>query len=122
MYQMNNNVILMAEFSIKSDELDSLKALVKEMVEATQTNESNTMIYEIFISEDGKTCQVMERYVDSAAAMMHLGNFAKKFGDRLWAFLEPKGFKLCGNPSDELREAVSGVGAMILSPIGGFAR
>jgi quinol monooxygenase YgiN len=119
---MNNNVILMAEFSIKSGELDNLKALVKEMVEATHATEPDTMIFEIFISADGKSCQIMERYVDSAAAMTHLGNFGKMFGDRLWAFLEPKGFKVCGNPSDELREAVSGVGAMILTPIGGFAR
>ena len=119
---MNNNVILMAEFSIKSGELDNFKALVKEMVEATQANEPDTIIYEIFISEDGKSCQIMERYVDSAAAMTHLGNFGEKFGDRPWAFLEPKGFKVCANPSNELREAVSRVGAMILTPVGGFAR
>ena len=119
---MNNNVILMAEFSIKSGELDNLKALVKEMVEATQADEPDTIIYEIFISKDGKSCQIMERYADSAAAMTHLRNFGEKFGDRPWAYLEPKGFKVCGNPSNELREAVSGVGAMVLTPIGGFAR
>ena len=39
---MNSNVILMAEFSIKSSELDNFKALVKEMVEATQANEPDT--------------------------------------------------------------------------------
>jgi quinol monooxygenase YgiN len=122
MYQMNNNVILMGEFSIKSDELDNFKALVKEMVEVAESTEPDTMIYEIFISEDGKSCQIIERYVDSAAAMLHLGNFGQKFGNQLWAFLEPKGFKVCGNINDELRGAVSGVGAMILSPMSGFAR
>ena len=57
---MNNNVVLMAEFSINSGELDNFKALVKEMVEATQANEPDTMIYEIFISEDGKSCQIID--------------------------------------------------------------
>jgi quinol monooxygenase YgiN len=122
MCQMNENVILMSEFLIKSGELGNFKALVKEMVDAIQVNEPNTLIYEIFISEDGKSCQFMERYVDSAALMTHVGNFRKKFGERFWAFLEPKEFKVFGNPSDELKEAVNGVGAMILVPIDGFAR
>jgi quinol monooxygenase YgiN len=119
---MNNNIVLMSEFSIKSGELDNFKTLVKETVEVTQANEPDTIVYEIFISKDGKSCQSVERYADSAAAMTHLRNFGEKFGDRPWAFLEPKGFKVCGNPSNELRESVSGVGAMILTPVGGFAR
>ena len=92
------------------------------MVEAIPANELDTMIYELFIGEDGRNCQFMERYRDSAAAMKHLGNFGEKFGERFWAFSEPKGFKVCGNPSDELREAVSAAGAMILAPMDGFAR
>lgn len=119
---MNDNVIMMSEYSIKSGELAHFKALVKEMVDAIQVSEPTTLIYEIFISEDGKSCQFMERYADSAAVMAHVGNFREKFGERFWKFLEPKEFKIFGNLSDELREAVSGVGAMILLPIDGFAR
>jgi quinol monooxygenase YgiN len=119
---MNDNIILMSEFSIKSGELSNFKELVKEIVDAIQVNEPNTLIYEIFISKDNKSCQFIEQYMDSAAVMTHVGNFREKFGERFWAFLEPKEFKVFGNPSDELKEAVSGIGAVILLPIDGFAR
>jgi quinol monooxygenase YgiN len=91
MCQINENIILMGEFSIKSGELGNFKELVKEMVDAIQVNEPDTLTYEIFISEDGNSCQFMERYVDSDAVMTHVGNFREKFGGRFWALLEPRG-------------------------------
>ena len=94
---MNNNVILMAEFSIKSGELDNFKALVKEMVEATQANEPDTIIFD-FHQRDGKS-QIMERYVDSVAAMTH-SEISGEVGDRPWAFLS-RGFKVSADPSDD---------------------
>jgi quinol monooxygenase YgiN len=45
---MNQNVIALVECSIKSGELENFKALVKEMVEATQDNEPGTLSYEFF--------------------------------------------------------------------------
>jgi len=119
---MNDNVIVIGDMSIKSGELDNFKALMNEMVEATQANEPNTMIYEFFISEDNTYCQTYERYADSAAALTHIGNFGEKFAERLGAIVESKGFKVYGNPSDELKEVTSGAGAVFLTPFGGFAR
>lgn len=119
---MNDNIILMSEFSIKSGELSNFKALVKEIVDTIQVNEPNTLIYEVFISKDSKSCQFIEQYMNSAAVMTHVGNFIKIFGERFWAFLEPKEFKVFGNLSDELKEAMSGIGAVIFVPIDGFAR
>ena len=119
---MSENIITMAEFSIKPGELDNFKALVKEMVEATRANEPSMMTYEYFISEDSMSCQIIERYVDSTAVMTHLGDFGPKFGDRFFALAEPKGAKVCGNLSDEVREVMSSFGAMIFLPAGGFTR
>ena len=119
---MSENVISIAEYSIKPGELDNFKALVKEMVEATQANEPGVMAYECFISEDSMSCQFIERYVDSTAVMTHLGDFVPKFGDRFFALVEPKGSKICGNLSDEVREVMSSYGVMIFLPGGGFTR
>ena len=119
---MNENIITMAEFSIKPGEVDNFKALVKEMVEATQANEPDMMTYEFFISEDDTSCQIIERYVDSDAVMAHLGHFGSKFGERFMALAEPKWSKVCGNPSGELREVMNDFGAMIFTPVGGFIR
>ena len=73
---MSDQVLGISEVAIKPGELDSFRALVKEMVEATRVNEPKAMNYEYYISEDGTRCHIYERYVDSAGAMTHLANFA----------------------------------------------
>ena len=40
------------------------------------------------LSEAGQTCTVLERYADSAAAMVHMGNFGEKFAPRFLALLD----------------------------------
>lgn len=119
---MNQNVIALVECSIKSGELENFKALVKEMVEATQANEPSTLSYEFFYNEDSRACQIIERYADSVATITHMGIFGQQFGERFLALIEPQGFRICGTLSAELRAAVSRIGATILAPIGGFAR
>lgn len=119
---MSNNVHWLLELNIKEGELDNFKVLMKEMVETTQGNESEALIYEWFISEDDKTCHIYERYADSAATMVHLGTFGEKFAERFMASLEPTRFVVYGSPSDEVRAALAGFGAVHMSEIGGFAR
>jgi quinol monooxygenase YgiN len=41
---MNNNVVVIGDVSIKSGEFENFKALVNEMVEATKSNEPNTIM------------------------------------------------------------------------------
>jgi quinol monooxygenase YgiN len=119
---MSDNVSWVFEVAIKSGELDNFKAVMKDMVEATQANEPNAMNYEWFISEDNKSCHLCERYADSAAVMTHLGNFGEKFAERFMATVDPTRLMVYGNASDEVKEALSGFGAVHLTSIGGFAR
>ncbi|MEL7088645.1 MAG: antibiotic biosynthesis monooxygenase, partial [Planctomycetota bacterium] len=65
---------------------------------------------------------IYERYTDSAAAMVHLGNFGDKFADRFMALLTPVSFKIWGPASQELRDATSPLGAKFFDHVGGFAR
>jgi quinol monooxygenase YgiN len=119
---MSNNVYWVLELAIKPGELDNFKGLMAEMVEATQTNEPNTLNYEWTISEDNKNCHMYERYANSGATMSHLGAFGEKFAERFIAAVELIRFVVYGNPNDEVKEALSGFGAVFMSPIGGFAR
>jgi quinol monooxygenase YgiN len=52
---MSENVYWLLEVAIKPGEFDNFKALMEEMVEATQANEPNTLNYEWTISEDSQT-------------------------------------------------------------------
>jgi quinol monooxygenase YgiN len=119
---MSDYVSWMLELTIKPGELDNLKALMKEMVESTEAGEPDTRNYEWFFDADETTCHLWERYADSAAAMVHLGHFGEKYADRFMAALEPTRFVVYGNPSDEVKEALSPFGAIYMVPVSGFAR
>ncbi len=92
------------------------------MVDATQSNEPDTLNYEWFISADGKSGQIYERYADSAATMTHLGAFGEKFAERFLAAVEPTSFVVYGKPNDEVKAALGPFGAVYMDQIGGFAR
>ncbi len=119
---MTDNVYWSLEVTITPGEFDNFKALMKEMVEATQTNEPNTLNYEWTITEDSQSCHIYERYADSAATMTHLGAFGEKFAERFMASAEPTRFVVYGAPNNEVKEALSGFAAVFMAPFGGFAR
>jgi len=119
---MSDTVAWMLELAIKPGELDNMKALMNEMVEATQTNEPGTLNYEWFISEDEKSCHIYERYADSAAAMIHIGNFGQHFAKRFMAVFEPTRRVVYGNPNEEVRKILSSRGGVFMGPLGGFGR
>jgi len=119
---MSDYVYWLFEVAIKDGEFDNFKKLMGEMVEATQANEPNALNYEWTISEDGQSCHLYERYADSAAAMTHLGAFGEKFADRFMASVELTRFVVYGNPNSEVKQALSGFGAVFMTPFGGFAR
>ena len=118
---MSDNVFWVVEVAIRPGQLDAFKALMNDMVEATQANEPGALNYEWFISEDGKTCHIYERYADSAAVMVHMGHFGT-FGERWAAAVEITGMTAYGTPSDEVRALLTGARGTVMAPLGGFAR
>ena len=62
-----------------------------------------------------------ERFVDTAAALVHLGNFGA-FAERFLAALSPVRFTVFGSPSAEVKEAAAGFGPAFYEPVGGFIR
>ena len=119
---MSDHVHWLLEVTIKPDEHDTFIALMREMVTTTQANEPGTLNYEWFISEDETSCKIYERYRDSAAVMTHLASFGANFADRFLAESEPTRFVVFGDPTEEVREALGGFGAVFMAQIGGFTR
>lgn len=115
-------VYWMLEVKIKDGEVDALKALLADMVKATQNDEPGTLNYEWWINGDETSCHIYERYADSSAVMVHLGNFGAKFAGRFMAILEPTRLMVYGDVSDEVRKALDGLGAIYMSALGGFGR
>ena len=109
------------QMSVRDGCLDDARALVSEMVAATR-DEPGALIYEYFVSDDGTSCHIYERYADSAAVMTHLGNFGANFADRFMACFEVTSFSVYGPASDEVRDALDAFGAAYLGTLDGFSR
>jgi quinol monooxygenase YgiN len=119
---MTKHVYWILELSIKDGHLDQLKEIMEEMSAATKQDEPHALNYEWWISEDESACHIFERYEDSAAVMAHLGNFGSKFMERFMSHVDPTGFKVYGDASDEVKAALTGFGPQYLTQLGGFTR
>ena len=60
--------------TVKDGQLDAFKELMEEMVAGT-SNEAGALNYEWFISDDGSTVHLYEKFADSDAAIAHLTGF-----------------------------------------------
>ena len=119
---MSEQVYWILETAIKEGELENLKALMADMVAATEANEPGTLNYEWSISPDEKSCHIFERYVDSDATMVHMGNFQKNFAGRFVSILTPTRFEVYGAASDTVKKGLAPLGAVFNPSLGGFSR
>lgn len=117
---MNSKISWQVELAVKPGELDNFRALTSEMVEYAR-HESGILIYERFISDDGKVVYVYERYADSSSAISHLQAFKAIYGKRFVDMVERKRFTVFGIPSDDLKEMLDGFDATYLAPFDGFS-
>ncbi|MEZ5277354.1 MAG: antibiotic biosynthesis monooxygenase [Opitutaceae bacterium] len=118
----SNRITWHLKLNVKPGKQETLRALCAEMSKATASNEPGTLIYEWYISPDGTSCHIIESYADSAAAMVHIATFGEKYAERFLDCLEPTGLAVYGNPSEEVRSALAGHGAVHLGELGGFRR
>jgi quinol monooxygenase YgiN len=118
---VSNQISWRVELAVKPGELDNFRTLTEEMVESTR-EEPGVLIYERFVSDDGKVVHVYERYADSAAAVAHLREFVRKFGGRFVGMVDRRRFTVYGTPSDDVKGILDGFGATYMSPFGGFSQ
>lgn len=118
---MGNQISWHTELQVKPGQLDALRALTSEMVNTTRV-ETGALIYERFISDDHQIIHVFERYIDSAAAVKHLIDFGRMYGERFGKTVDRKRFTVFGTPSPELKELLDRFGATYFSPFAGFSR
>ena len=117
---MGGAVHWLLEVSVNDGQLDTFKALIAEMVEATQ-KEPGTLIYEWYFDEEERNCQINERYIDSAATMTHLTSFAG-FAERFMAAVTPVNFIVMGDADAAVREELAGLNPQYLTKEAGLAR
>jgi quinol monooxygenase YgiN len=118
---MKNGVYWVLELEVQAGLENDFRLLMAEMVSAT-ANETGTIDYEWSTSTDGKQCHIFERYVDSAAVMIHLGTFGERFAARFLQILKPVRFVVYGSPNTAVKDALVGFNPVYMEAVGGFSR
>lgn len=119
---MTGHVYWIYQLEIKSGQYEKFATLMQEMIAATETDEPGTLNYEWSVNDDKTICHVLERFESSDAALVHMGNFGKKFAARFLEVLTPKTMTLYGHPSAKVLQALARVGAVHMPSAGGFSR
>jgi quinol monooxygenase YgiN len=114
---MTHEIAWHVELAVRPGQLESFRELTVEMVDFA-TNEPGVLAYERFVSADGGTVHVYERYENAAAAIAHLRNFASQFAGRFSALADRKRFTVFGVPNPELEAMLDPLGAVYLTPFG----
>jgi quinol monooxygenase YgiN len=118
---MEQHVSWIIELAVKDGALDAYKELMEEMVSGTST-EPQTLAYEWYISADGRTVHIFEKYATSEAMVTHVSGFLEKWAARFMASVDVTRFAVYGDPSPEARALLEGFGPEYLEPWGGFSR
>lgn len=118
---MSDVVHWVLELSIKPDNVDDFKAVMTDLVAATE-KEPGAIAYEWHFNDDGTICHIYERYRNSAGAADHLAMFGEKFAERFLAAGTPTRLCVYGEPDAELVETLSGFSPLILKQAAGFSR
>lgn len=113
-------VTYLLTLGVKDGQLDAFQAVMEDLVASTR-NESGTLVYEWYLSDDKRTVQILERFEDTHAYLLHGEGFGP-FAERFLATVDIHSLTVLGNPDEEARAGLSGLNPTYMHGIGGFRR
>lgn len=119
---MNARVSCLLEVAIQPGREADFRALAAEIAAVTETEEPGTLTYEWSMSADGTRAHLHERYVDSAALLVHLSGFMARFAERFLPVATPVAFTIYGAPSEAAKAALASFNPLCMESVGGFTR
>jgi (4S)-4-hydroxy-5-phosphonooxypentane-2,3-dione isomerase len=117
---MGTEVAWLVELAVKPGALESVRVLMEEMVISAQS-EPGTLSYAWYVSEDGRTVAIYERYADDAAVLSHQARFGERFAERFLGAMTVTRYTVLGAPGEEVRESLRGFTPSYLQPFGGYS-
>jgi quinol monooxygenase YgiN len=118
---IDGQVSWVVQCTVKEGEHEAAKALMEEMV-AGASEEPGALNYEWFVSDDGGTVHIYEKYADSDATVAHMKAFGQNWAARFMGCLDVQRVTVYGNPDEAAQTAIAPMGGKQLSTWGGFAR
>jgi quinol monooxygenase YgiN len=119
---MSSEVFWVFEITLKLGAVDQFTALAKEMADANAAGEPGTLDYQVCMTADGARVHFCERFVDSAAVLVHVARFGQTFAGRVLEMAAVTRFEIYGEPSDEVKATLAGFDPTYLTCVAGFTR
>ena len=88
---------------------------------ASAQSEAGTLSYAWYVSEDGQTVIIYERYADEAAVLAHQTRFGEWFAERALGAMTCTRITVLGSLGEEVRKTISGCHPIYLQPFGGYS-
>ncbi len=115
------NISWNLKLTVNDGHLEQFRDLMNEMVEHTRA-EGGCMTYDWYVMDDGSEVHIQERYADNEATLVHLGNFGANFAERFMGLVTLRSFAIYGPVNDDVRGALTPLGAVFMDRFGGFRR
>ena len=125
---MSEPVVFISHFKVKGGKLDELKRLAGEVERSLQEGKPRTAAWLVYLDEGGTKVSFVHCFPDARSMDLHFEGSDERSA-AVYEFVEPDGFEIYGEPSDEaletMREAAAGSGVSLsVQPehLGGFLR
>ena len=122
---MSKQIQVFYELEVLNGKAEELREIARQMVAFNERGEPETLVYNVYMSEDEKLFTFLETWADSSAGIFHAERFAT--GEFVAQVLERTGAgRLCfyGDVSDEMKiwASENGFEVEYAHRIGGFVR
>jgi quinol monooxygenase YgiN len=112
---------LIVRQGIMPGKLDEFKNLADELTCGVEENEPTTLGYEWFIDEAGSSCYLNEYYGSSEDFLLHFSALGPKL-EAMLAVSPLQEMIVLGEPNEQIKEMLGGLGAKFYTPTVGFCR
>tara|TARA_B100002051_G_scaffold269842_1_gene301790 strand:+ start:2879 stop:3268 length:390 start_codon:yes stop_codon:yes gene_type:complete len=121
----SDEISFIIDLKVNSNSSEDLNEFVNEITENVMKKESFCLEYGYYISEDGTSVTLYEKYVNSEGAIKHGQNFINgSFFDRFFNLFTLENFVVTGPATDEFKKFTSDNGFIIdyRESLNGFIR
>jgi quinol monooxygenase YgiN len=95
-----------ARLKVREGELEGFRHQAAEMMRLTREQDSKTLRYDWFLSDDGTECEVREAYVDADALIEHSHHVAEARNKLFQEFADDHMITFYAEPSPALAKAM----------------
>ena len=118
---MNSKLWITGEFTMIDGKVETFKEIANTVIATVQSNEPDTLMYELHFSDDQTKCLALKQYRNSQAVLTHLENFVPML-PKIFETAQLTRTEIYGNASDELKQALASLGAKFFKHWSGFVR